>query len=73
MYKTQRNTINGHIFDEMVFNAIKDDIKNNNDYGIKEKLNIWYSLYEYFNTKNKINMVNKLKDYQDFCCSHPGR
>lgn len=66
VYKTQRNTINGHIFDEMVFNAIKDDIKNNNDYGIKEKLNIWYSLYEYFNTKNKINMVNKLKDYQDF-------
>lgn len=66
VYKSQRNTIDGHIFDEMVFNAIKDDIKNNNDYGIKEKLNIWYSLYEYFNTNNKINMVNKLKDYQDF-------
>ena len=66
VYKSQRNAIDGHIFDEMVFNAIKDDIKNNNDYGIKEKLNIWYSLYEYFNTKNKINMVNKLKDYQDF-------
>ncbi len=66
VFKSQRNTINGHIFDEMVFNAITDDIKNNNDYGIREKLNIWYSLYEYFNTKNKINMVNKLKDYQDF-------
>ena len=66
VYKSQRNSIDGHIFDEMVFNSIKDDIKNNNDYGIKEKLNIWYSLYEYFNTNNKINMVNKLKDYQDF-------
>jgi CRISPR-associated protein Csh1 len=66
VYKSQRNTVDGHMFDEMVFNAIKDDIKNNNDYGIKEKLNIWYSLYEYFNTKNRINMVNKLKDYQDF-------
>jgi CRISPR-associated protein Csh1 len=66
VYKSQRNTIDGHIFDEMVFNAIKDDIKNNNDYGIKEKLNIWYSSYEYFNTNNKINMVNKLKDYQNF-------
>lgn len=66
VYKSQRNTIDGHIFDEMVFNAIMDDIKNNNDYGIREKLNIWYSLYEYFNTNNKINMVNKLKDYQDF-------
>jgi CRISPR-associated protein Csh1 len=70
VYKSQRNTIDGHIFDEMVFNAIKDDIKNNKDFKVKEKvkekLNIWYSLYEYFNTNNKINMVNKLKDYQDF-------
>ncbi|MEA4986275.1 hypothetical protein SDC9_31142 [bioreactor metagenome] len=66
VYKSQRNTIDSHIFNEMVFNGIKDDIKNNNDYGIREKLNIWYSLYEYFNTNNKINMVNKLKDYQDF-------
>lgn len=66
VYKSQRNTIDGHIFDEMVFNAITDDIKNNNDYNIREKLNIWYSLHEYFNPKNKINMVNKLKDYQDF-------
>lgn len=66
VYKSQRNTIDGHIFDEMVFNAITDDIKNNNDYNIREKLNIWYSLYEYFNPKNKINMVNKLKDYQNF-------
>lgn len=66
VYKSQRNTIDSHIFNEMVFNGIKDDIKNNNDYGIREKLNIWYSLYEYFNTNNKINMVNKLQDYQDF-------
>ena len=66
VYKSQRNTIDGHIFDEMVFNAINDDIKDNNDYSIREKLNIWYSLYEYFNPKNKINMVNKLNDYQDF-------
>jgi CRISPR-associated protein Csh1 len=66
IYKSRRNTIDGHIFNEMVFNAIADDIKNNNDYGVREKLNIWYSLYEYFNTNNKINMVNKLKEYQDF-------
>lgn len=66
VYKSQRNTIDGHIFDEIVFNAITDDIKNNNDYSIREKLNIWYSLHEYFNPKNKINMVNKLKDYQNF-------
>lgn len=66
VYKSQRNTIDGNIFYEIVFNSISDDIKNGNNYGIKEKLNIWYSLFEYFNHKQKINMVNKLKEYQDF-------
>lgn len=66
VYKSQRSTISGNIFFEMVFNSILDDVKNNNGYGIKEKLNIWYSLYEHFNPKQKINMVNKLKEYQDF-------
>lgn len=66
VYKSQRNTISGNIFYEMVFNSVLDDVKNNNGYGIKEKLNTWYSLYEYFNPKQKKNMVNKLKEYQDF-------
>lgn len=65
-YKSKRNTISGNAFYELVFNSILDDIKNGNEYGIKKKLNIWYSLYEYFNPKQKINMVNKLKEYQDF-------
>lgn len=66
VYKSQRNTIDGNVFYEMVFNSISDDIRNGNNYGIKEKLNIWYSLFEYFNPKQKINMVNKLKEYQEF-------
>ncbi len=66
VYKSQRNTIDGNIFYDMVFNSILDDIKNGNGYGIKEKLNIWYSLFEYFNPKQKTNMINKLKEYQDF-------
>ncbi len=66
VYKSQRNSISGNVFYEMVFNSVLDDVKNNNGYGIKEKLNIWYSQYEYFNSKQKINMVNKLKEYQDF-------
>ncbi|SEG40796.1 hypothetical protein [Algoriphagus boritolerans] len=64
--KSQRSSIDGHAFYEMVFNSILDDVKNHNDYGIKEKLNIWYSLYDYFNPKKTIDMVNKLKEYQDF-------
>ncbi len=66
VYKSQRSSIDGHAFYEMVFNSILDDVKNHNDYGIKEKLNIWYSLYDYFNPKKTIDMVNKLKEYQDF-------
>lgn len=66
VYKSLRSAIDGNIFFEMVFNSILDDVKNGNAYGIKEKLNIWYSLFEYFNPKLKINMANKLKEYQDF-------
>lgn len=66
VYKSQRNSIDGTAFHEMIFNSILDDVKNNNDYGIKEKLNIWYSLFDYFNPKKNINMINKLKEYQDF-------
>ncbi|MEJ5088904.1 hypothetical protein GEO21_02530 [Sphingobacterium faecium] len=66
VYKSQRSSIDGHAFYEMVFNSILDDIKNGNNYGVKEKLNIWYSLYDYFNPKKNINMINRLKEYQDF-------
>lgn len=68
VYKSQRQTIDGKMFDEMVFNGIKDDIKQNNDYGVKTKLNIWYSIYEHFNSKSKNikTMASELKSYQKF-------
>lgn len=66
VYKSQRQTIDQHVFYEMVFNAIKDDIKRGNEYGIKEKLNIWYSTQHFFNQQNKEYMGSKLKDYQNF-------
>ena len=68
VYKSNRNTIVGAQFDEMVFNAIRDDFKNNNEYGIKEKLNYWYSLYEHFHKSDKtgVKMPSKLKEYQSF-------
>ena len=69
VYKSQRSSIDENIFYEMTFNSILDDVKNFSEYGIKEKLNIWYSLHKYFNPKQKINMVNKLKEYQDFVAS----
>lgn len=66
VYRSQRQSVDGPMFDEMVFNGIHDDIKQNNSYGIKEKLNIWYSLYHYFNHKKDINMASNLKSYQTF-------
>lgn len=70
IYKSKRESIDTRIFSDMVFSHIKDDIKNDNGYSIKEKLNIWFSLYEKFdlhNSKqNTITMASKLKDYQDF-------
>lgn len=66
VYKSQRNTIDGKVFYEMIFNSILDDVKNSYEYGIRNKLNIWYSLYQYFNSQQKISMANKLKEYQDF-------
>lgn len=67
VYKSQRQAIQLEAFNEMVFNGILDDLKNTNEYGIKEKLNIWYSLYEMFNpNKNETKMASRLKEYQDF-------
>ena len=66
VYKSQRTLINQYIFYEMVFNAIKDDLKLARGSGIKDKLNIWYSTQHIFNQKNKEFMGDKLKDYQSF-------
>ena len=53
----------------MVFSHIKDDLKQNNSFSIKEKLNIWFSLFEKFkhnNQENEVTMASKLKSYQEF-------
>lgn len=65
-YKSQRSVINESIFNEMVFNGIKDDLKRDNRNGVKDKLNIWYGAQHLFNQNNREYMGNKLKDYQSF-------
>lgn len=69
VYKSKRQGIDENIFYDMVFSHIKDDLRQNNGYSIKEKLNIWFSLYEKFNNNNKnieISMASQLKNYQEF-------
>ncbi|SEA59908.1 hypothetical protein [Psychroflexus halocasei] len=68
VYKSKRQAISYHTFQEMVFARLKDNLKQDNEYGIKEILNIWFSLAEFFiNPKNpKITMPSKLKSYREF-------
>jgi len=78
VFKSQRQAIDGKMFDEMVFNSIRDNLKiakstdlkvqQNAIYSIKAKLNTWYSLYEHFNSKSKNikTMASELKSYQKF-------
>lgn len=65
VYKSRRQAITSEIFYDIMSNSILDDIRhdkeNNKTFIIKEKLNIWFSLYNYFvnSIKNINNMVNK--------------
>ena len=74
VFKSQRQAFKKTMFDDIMLKGILDDIRTdgvdnkNNDYSIKAKLNIWFSLYEYFDytqfkkpLKNK-PMVNKTEE-----------
>lgn len=69
VYKSKRQGIDEYIFTDMVFSHIKDDLKQNNSFSIKEKLNIWFSLFEKFKhnkQENEAKMASQLKSYQEF-------
>ncbi|MEI7595764.1 MAG: hypothetical protein WCK02_08465 [Bacteroidota bacterium] len=64
VYKSKRQAITYEIFYEIMSNSILDDIHRDKEFkrttDIKEKLNIWFSLYNYFvNSNNNTDMVNK--------------
>jgi len=76
VFKSQRQAITKNMFDDIMLKGILDDIrldkyenrKHTKEYNIKEKLNIWFSLYEYFDYTqfnkplNKQSMVNKTEE-----------
>ncbi len=67
IYKSKHQAITNLMFQDIMKSSILDDIRHDNDYNktkdIKEKLNIWFSLYNYFNNnKNDEDMVNKTKE-----------
>ena len=64
IYKAKYESISCKMFDHMMRTSILEDIRIDEElqrgYAIKEKLNLWFSLYNYFSqNKNRINMVNK--------------
>jgi CRISPR-associated protein Csh1 len=70
IYKSKTQAINCLMWDEIMWNSIIGDLRNTNfdkkyfiEQGIKEKLNIWFSLYNYFtNNLNRINMASKIPE-----------
>ncbi len=64
VYKSRRQAISDNMFQDMMRKSVLDDLKREDkEFRIKEKLNIWFSLYNYFvNSTNNDNMVNKTQE-----------
>ena len=73
IYKSRRQSITHIMFDDIMLHSViadlkSDEVKDNRhtrEYPIKEKLNIWFSLYNYFDSptlKTRINMANKFEE-----------
>lgn len=72
IYKSRYQAINATMFDEMMINSILDDImhdeEGNKGYSIKEKLNIWFSLYNFFkHNKTREDMASKIPELIEKC------
>lgn len=72
IYKSRINAIEGNMFNDMMYNSVLSNIRNDKittrcewNNNIKKKLNIWFSLYNLFNNNSKeIDMVSKVKELQ---------
>lgn len=74
IYKSKREALNSQIFNDIMETGILDDLKqdkyennkHSKGYQIKEKLNIWFSFYEYFDQQKngEETMANKIKNLQ---------
>lgn len=65
IYKSVRSGIGLQQLEDLCMSGIMDDLKENKEYGIKAKLNIYFSLYQYFDhTKNPEIMPSKIEDHK---------
>ncbi|ALO17052.1 hypothetical protein L21SP5_03441 [Salinivirga cyanobacteriivorans] len=76
IYKSRKEAITQQMFDDILLKGILDDIRHD-EYDAKgnyhskskpilNKLNIWFSLYNYFNNSNKKeNMITKIENHRN--------
>ena len=72
IYKSKEQAITDLMWDEILWNSIIADLRKDTrdnkgystrEYGIKQKLNIWFSLYNYFiHNKNRTDMASKIPE-----------
>jgi len=72
IYKSKRQAITDTMFQDIMKNGVLDDIRHDEydkekkyhkkEFQIKEKLNIWFSLYTYFTPKKDNDMINKTEN-----------
>jgi len=73
IYKSRHQSINHNMIDDMMIHSILDDVMHDedhkNEYSIKQKLNIWFSLYNFFNhnNKNREDMASKIPELTEKC------
>lgn len=65
IYKSMRSSIGSYQFEDICLTGILDDLKEGKEYAIKSKLNIYFSLYQYFpNNENSPIMPSKIEDHK---------
>lgn len=65
IYKSMRSGIRSHQFQDICMTGIMDDLKENKEYAIKMKLNIFFSLYNHFTTNQNIQfMPSKIEGHK---------
>ncbi len=70
IYKSRKEVINQQMFDDILLKGILDDVKHDDNHSkqipILNKLNIWFSLYNYFNNSNKKeDMITKIENHRN--------
>jgi len=73
IYKSKKEAVNSRMFHDIMQTVILDEIKHdeqhNKSFSIKEKLNIWFSLYEFFDSPKakgeQTTMANQVIQLQE--------